>query len=330
MTTPNWYTSDAFKSTNLIAAFDEMPFVPMAMGQSGYFSNIQPINTTAAWIERSGKSLALLDVKPRGSEGQSIEGDKRTGNYFKVPHIPARSEILADEIQDVRAWNSETNLQSMSEEINKRNLKARWYFEYALEYHRLLSTQGLMMTHDGSIVSLYTEFGMTEDTVALALGTGSTKLLTKCAEIIDHVEDGLDGLPYTTIDAQVDSTMLVKLRTHTDFEKAYINWNNAVQLTGNPHTPVSFGGINWYRYKGTSAVKFAANEGRVIPRLANESNFVTAIAPADTNAAANTRGIPFYVMSEIMKGDKGMELLYQTNQLFVNLKPDACPKLTTN
>jgi hypothetical protein len=333
MATPNWITSDAFTQVSLTESFNELPFVPMQLGQSGLFSNIKRIPTKTAWIERSGKSLDLLSVSPRGSHGQDIKGDKRTGNYFDVPYIAARSEIYADEIQDVREWGSETGLKNINSEIAERQMKMRTYFEYTLEYHKLLSIQGLMMNSQNTTTSLYTEFNMTEDTVAMALGTGSTKLLSKCKDIIIHVEEGLDGLSYDAIDAYVDDEMLLKLRTHEDFEKSYINWNSGAMLTGKWDAPIRYGEINWYRYRGTSAVKLSASTGRVVPRLTNQSMFMTVIAPADTVDAVNTLGIPFYMSSAEIKRDAdiiGRVMSAQTNQLFVNLKPDACVKLTTN
>jgi hypothetical protein len=108
-----------------------------------------------------------------------------------------------------------------------------------------------------------------------------------------------------------------------------LNWQNNV-LTVNPNTPFEFCGFQIFRYRGTSAVKMTASTARVVPVLANGSIFHTAIAPADTMSAVNTLGQPFYVTSELLDHDKGVELTAQTNQLIVNLKPDACVKITAS
>lgn len=327
MPTPNPFESDVFKSTSLTKAVNELSYVPRQLGQSGLFSNESRLTTTTAWVEFSGKGLELLDVKPRGGITNEIEVNKRKAHPFKIPHIPARATILADEVQDVREFGSEVALSNIQTVINQRLLKIQQDFEYTTEYHRLQAILGNLMTADQGIVSLYTLFSLSEQTVAFALGTTTTKLLGKCQDVFEAVESALAGSQYSGVDVFCSSGFFKSMQTHTDFDKAY-QFFQASTLSKDPLAPFNYGGINWIRYRGDSTVKVPDNEARAVPRLVGDSVFNVAYAPADTLDAVNTIALPYYAQSIPFRNNKGVELEGQSNVLNLNTRPDACIKLT--
>jgi hypothetical protein len=85
-------------------------------------------------------------------------------------------------------------------------------------------------------------------------------------------------------------------------------------------------GITWEWYSGTSACNLGSI-GRVVPEGVR-GLFITRNAPANTSAAVGTLGRPYYVTSEPMDHDQGIELKGQANPLSICTRPAAVIDVT--
>jgi len=103
----------AFSLTTLTAVINNLPFKPARIGQLGWFEELGIAETTAK-IEQLNGSLGLVSTAPRGGVGEVILGDKRNELTFSVPHIPALAGLDADELQNLRAFGTENQLDSVS------------------------------------------------------------------------------------------------------------------------------------------------------------------------------------------------------------------------
>ncbi len=126
-------------------------------------------------------------------------GDKRTIRTIKVPHLPERATIMADEVQSVRAFGSESQVQAVNTIRDERLAKMKRQIEYTIEAHRLAAIMGSYYDAAGNVSSLFTEFGVSQTTVNMALTTSTTKVRTKVQEVIDAIELSLDGLAFSGI-----------------------------------------------------------------------------------------------------------------------------------
>lgn len=323
----NVFESDAFTLQSMTAAITHLPFTPSLISGMGVFEEAG-ISTTTALVEEVKGTLALVEVKPRNSQGQVVNDDKRKVYPFVVPHMPERATVMADEVQGVRAFGTESEMRTVLGVRDAKLLKMRRNIDYTLESHRLAAVKGNYIDANGAEVSLATAFGVSAPTpISFALATAGTEIQAKCYETVEAVEAGLGGDSYTSIDVICGTTWWKDFITHPNVKAAYANWTAAVQLSRDPRTPLEFGGLRFMRYRGTSAVKVADTEAHVIPRGV-PGLFLTRFAPANYVETVNTIGLPYYAKAELLPMGKGVAIEAQANALNICTRPAALVKLT--
>src|SRR5699024_10027897 len=110
-------------------------------------------------VEHQSGLLQLVPSTARGGPGKVVGADKRKARSFIVPHLPQRGAILADEVQNVRAFGSENEAQAVQTVVNNRLASMRRNLDATIEYHRLGAIKGLILDADGSeIYDLFAEF----------------------------------------------------------------------------------------------------------------------------------------------------------------------------
>jgi hypothetical protein len=101
---------------------------------------------------------------------------KRKLRFFTIPHIPHDDVVLPEEVQGIRAFGSETELQAMANVITDHLQSMRNKHAITLEHLRMGALNGVILDADGSeLVNLYSEFEITPKVVSFALGTATTK-----------------------------------------------------------------------------------------------------------------------------------------------------------
>src|SRR5512145_1102046 len=142
-------------------------------------------------------------ISASGAPGTRMTRDKRKARVLKIPHIKLEDTIKADEVQNVREFGSADQLRAIETLRNQHLAKAARSLDATLEYHRMGALKGLVLDADATTVlfNLFTEFGRAQTTIALGLGTATTKVRKKVLEIKDRIEELLGGQPYTAIRA---------------------------------------------------------------------------------------------------------------------------------
>jgi hypothetical protein len=320
------FKSDGFSLMSLTAAINAQAYTPAVLADSGLFQE-EGVTTLDVSIESDGKTVGLVAVQPRNAPPQVVVGDKRAIRSFRVPHLPERGHIMADEVQGIRAFGSENVSQSINAIRDERLLKMRRQIDYTIESHRLAALMGNYYDAAGNVTSLFTEFGVSQQTVAMALPTSTTPVRTKCQQIINAIETTLDGIPFSGIDVYCGATFWTSLIEHSALKQTVLNWNAAADLRADPRNPISFGGLRFIRYRGTTAVKIADTEAYAVPTGVSDL-FITRFAPANYVETVNTKGIPYYAKVEPMEMNKGVNIEAQSNPLNLCTRPAAIIKLT--
>ena len=324
----NVFDPSAYSLQELTLAMNNVPYTPTQITELGLFQE-EGIATLSALIEAENGVLSIVAVAPRNGPGQVVDADKRTVKDFSLPHLPQRGAVMADQVQGVRAFGSENMAQTLLNVRNKRLQKMRQQIDYTMEYHRLTAILGNYINVNGTMVSLFTEFGVTEQTVDFVLGTATTKLDQKCLEVLEHIEAGLGGIPFSGAHAYCGSSFWNKLIAHAYIRETHLSTQTAANLRGDPRQIVDYGGIRWERYRGTGSVVIPTGEARVFPTGVDEL-FITRFGPANYEETVNTMGLPYYAKAERMKFDKGMELEAQSNPLNLCTRPASIVKIMTS
>jgi hypothetical protein len=108
----------------LTDAINQMPFVPGRIGQLGLFRE-QGVSTTSVMIEEREGNLTLVETTSRGAPAVQHVANKRKARSLSVPHIALEDTILADEVQNVRAFGSDNMLEGVQNVVNSRH-RCRW------------------------------------------------------------------------------------------------------------------------------------------------------------------------------------------------------------
>lgn len=324
------FNNDAFSVSSLTAAIQEVPYTPGRIGQLGLFLS-EGITTTTVQIEKNGNTLSLVSSKERGTPGVVVNADKRTMIPFNTIHLPQRATIGADAIQNVRAFGSESDVETVQTVVNTRLAKMRRDLDATIEHHKVGAIKGQILDADGTTVllDLFTAFGIAQQTKAMVLGTDTTKIRTKVLEVLDLIEDELGAATWTGVRVICGRTFFKAFVEHPLVKAAYERYQDGAALRNDPRAGFEFAGCIWEQYRGAvGAVKFVADaEAYAFPEGVPDM-FITRFAPADYMETVNTNGLPYYAKQEPMPFNKGVEIEAQSNPICLCTRPRAVIKLT--
>lgn len=320
------FESDVFSMQSLTAAINNVQYVPSQIGGMNLF-DADGISTTSMLIEKDGDSLGLVESTPRGAPGTVVGADKRTAVSFQAAHLPTVANVMADEVQNVRAFGTENSDEGVQQVVNRRLAKMAQRIDMTHEYHRLGAVMGKVMDSNGGVLyDLFQSFGMQQKTVPMALDTAETDPQSKALDIHEKTEEALGGLSYTGITVICGKTFWRKWITLPGVKEAYQRYQEGSQLRADPRDGFMFGGIFWERYRGGGKIKVPDTEAYTIPTGVLDL-FITRFAPGDYMEAVNTLGLPLYSSSHELAHNKGVELEAQSNPAHLCTKPSACIKL---
>lgn len=326
------FDSNAFTSRELTASINNPPEGQMVPTIIDSLFMEEGIATTVVEIEREGQTLALVEARERGTDGQVVNGDPRTMLPFKCLHLPQRATIKADEVQNVRAFGSKDRLQTVVEQVNKRLMKMRKQLDATIRFHRMGVIKGTIYDANGTrvLLNVFDAFGLTQQTKAMALTTDATKVRTKVIEAKRLSEDVIaDSGTITGWLCLCGRDFFTSLIDHDDVRDAYQFYSAQVKSTDPRRSGFSFADVEWREYYGKvgNQLYIGADDAYLIP-LGVDDLLITRFAPADYEETVNTVGLPYYAKQEPMRFAKGRELEAQSNPLNLCTKPRAIIKLT--
>lgn len=334
------FNDDAFGVVALTDAVNKIPFVPGRLGQLGLFSTTGIATTTVVIDEREGV-LTLIAPTPRGAPGTTIDKPKGVARGLTVPHFEVNDAVMAEEVQGVRAWGTESQLATVQGKVAERLLDHSNSFAATEEYARIGAIKGVITYADGSSLNLFTEFGVSqEDEIDFELdeNTGSAasgELRQKCADACRTIADNLGATPYTGVMAEVSDGFFDALLQHPEVVDSYKGTPMAQVLREGYVMPngekiygaFEFGGIVWENYRGkvgnTSFID--ANKAHIFP-IGVPGLFRTVYAPADYVETVNTLGQRLYSKQYPMPNGKGIHLDTQMNALHYCTRPKVLLK----
>lgn len=319
MVAMNVFDQDAFSGVSLTQGIEKVPFTPGLLGALGIFDP-RPIRTEAAAFEKRDGVISLIQTSERGAPLEEREREGRDIRYFATKRIAKGDTIKASEIQNIRAMGSETELQSVQNEIMHRyagptglinDLMLTW------EWHRLGAVQGIVLDADGSTLkNWFTEWSISQASeIDFELDEATTDVRAKCAAVVRAMARASKGAwieGRTEVHCLAGDTFYDNLRGHATVRDTYTGWENAQALraatvdpsNGGFGAPFYFGGIYWHNYRGTDGFSVSATSGKdqvgiaptkakFFPRFA-PGVFQQVMSPGESVDWANTLGQPYY------------------------------------
>ena len=334
----NVFKGDAFSVTSLTDAINEIEYRPSRIQELGLFEE-KPVSTTSVAIERVGDKIQLVPPTPRGGKGDVKEKQKRSMKYLGVPHFLREWSVLADEVQNVRAFGSESEVETVMSVVLDKVMDNMADIDVTREYHRLGALQGVVTYADESEMNLFTEFAVSQaaeidfdlDNASPASGV----LRQKCAAIVKATRDAMGGTPFARVHAFVGDTFFDQLISHKEVRETYLGWSEAKILRESyigadrgSYSILEFGGITFELYGAATTVGDGAKLGieatkaKFFP-VGARGMYKTYYAPAPYMETVNTLGRPFYAKQALLDLDKGVYGETQMNALDVCTRPKA-------
>lgn len=329
MATLDIFNNDAFSVTNLTQTIVDIPRVQTILGDSGLFTE-SGIATTTMMIERTGSSLRLVASAPRGGVGQPVSMGGRSLIPVSAIHLPQTGSVLADEVQGVRAFGKETEVESIMTVTRNKLAVMKGNLDLTLEYHRIGAIKGKILDADGTteIADMYTTFGVAQTTVNFVLGTATTRVKDKIADMAKAIRTKLGGRSAGMIEVLCSGSFFDSLTRHATIEKSFELFNqNSYARTDQRGSAFTFAGVTFREYLGGVGAQdfIAAGEAYAYPTGVT-GLFQTHYAPAPYMETVNSPGLPYYAKQEAMPFNKGIAMESQSNPINLCTLPEAVVK----
>ncbi len=217
----NPFDIDAFNMTSLTASINLLPNTYGKLEAMNLFPQ-KSVRTRNIAVEEQNGVLNLLPTQMPGGASTFEGRTKRKMRSFTIPHIPHDDVILPEEIQGIRAFGTENELEAMANVVTDHLQSMRNKHAITLEHLRMGALKGNILDADGStLYNLFDEFEITPKTVNFALGTASTDVKKKCLEVLRHIEDNLRGEFITGVHCLVSPEFFDALTSHSKVKEAY-------------------------------------------------------------------------------------------------------------
>ena len=329
MSTPDVFNSDLFSLRNLTASLKRIPYTPSVITGMNLFET-KGIDTTAVFIDIGNKAVNLVASTERGAPPAVVVGDKFESRPFQTIHLPQRSTLLADAVQNVRSFDSEDSTDGVQMKITELLEKHKRNIVLTKENLMFGAVKGLVTDADGStLLDLHAAMGTAPTEYDFELDNDSTEVRNKIVQLERLIEDRLDGIPFTSVEVLCGHELFDALVAHPEVKATWVELNSSENNRANLRRGFSYAGMMFREYRPGQGVTIEPNEGWAIP-MGVDSMFLGRYAPADYNETVNTMGLPFYSKSRELPYGKGMEIETQSNPLFLCTRPNAVPRIGLN
>lgn len=330
----NPFNNPAFSMSSLTAAINIIPNRFGRIEALKIFPD-KPVRTRQVMVEEQNGVLNLLPTMPVGAPGTVGIRGKRAMRSFVVPHIPHDDVVLPEEVQGIRAFGSETEMETIASVMARHLQTMRNKHAITLENLRMGALKGVILDADGSVIyDLFKEFDITPAVVNFELANANSNVKKACANVLRHFEDNLKGEFMTGVHCLCSPEFFDSLTDHGKVKDAFAYSQQRAVLIDDMRSGFTFGGVTFEEYRGQATDMngvtrrfIAAGEAHAFP-LGTVDTFSTYYAPADFNETANTLGQALYAKQEPRKFDRGTDLHTQSNPLPMCHRPGVLVKLT--
>ncbi len=293
----NIFDSKAFDLVSMLNAIDRVEYRPNRL-QSLNLTTQEPVRTTAVSIEkRKEGALKLVPTTPRATPLTRLNGEQRDLRSFETRRVGEFDKMYAHEIQNVRAFGSESELQQMQSEVARRLERLDADISLTEEHMLLGMIQGRVIDADGSLIyDWFDEWGVTEagEVNFDFAGRGESDIglfRQDCRDIKRRMRDNAKGMTMTGVHALCGDEFYDSLVTHPAMQETY-KYQEGARLRDQISETFTFGGITFENYRGTddkSTVAIEADKARFFPTGAR-GLFLDVRAPGESFAVANQPG----------------------------------------
>ncbi len=326
----NIFNSDLFSFTSLTSAVNMIPEKPHQLGQ--WFNwNGQGVNTTSIIVEELEGRLAVIPSAARGTVGKGQANPKRKARSFVIPHYPHYDMIKATEVQGVRAFGSSSDFETVEAKLAEKYVSMRDNHDVTEEFAKAGAISGILRDADGSVIyDWHQEFKVSRNTHDIDFTDVSINLRDELIAAKRKGEKAIGGtLLYSGWKLVCTPTIFSAITSHPSIVAAYERWQDGAFLRADNRKGFMIADdieVVSYHNNTVGSVEFITEgESYLVPN--SQNLFQSRFAPADTMEAANTIGLPLYMMSEPMDFGRGVDLATEQNAIYYAVLPKAIVRI---
>lgn len=315
------------KEFGIVSLTSSINLQPQTAGRLARHFTKRGIRTTTAAIEEKYGKLSIIQSAARGSQPNLTSQPKRKMRSFTIPHLPLDDQVLAADVQDLRAFGTEDQLAGVNQLIDEKAEGLAADHETTWEWHRCGAIQGNVYDADLSLIHNYfQEFGVTETVININSSVAGS-FRRGATAICNAVDDALGSMTNTGITAYCGDQFWDAFTNDPQVQGPFDRYQNGEFARQDTRKSFNLWDIDWelYRYKLGNRYFIPRDVCRIV--VEGRKMFEHISAPADTLKAANTIGKPMYMMQEPMPFDKGIVLHSQSNPLMLPARPKTLIKV---
>ena len=221
--------ADSFKTTDFTGAINEEENHFGFVNGQGLFESTGTTEK-AIVFDKNTHNITLLPQVNRGSHSQTT-GKERAVETFSLPltYFKHLDTLTAEDILSWRAPGT-TDKETVARAAAEKTTDMRLLGDQMKEYLKLQALKGIFKTPDGTVVAdMFTEFGVTQESVNFELNNSATDVNTKISELKRLVKAGLKSSTMTGVDVYLDENSFDMLTSHPSM-RSYYNFDGASRV----------------------------------------------------------------------------------------------------
>lgn len=296
----NVFSQNAFSAISMTAAIQEIETVPGLLGSLGLFTP-NPIRTTDFLVEKRGQTLKVIPTTERGSPRTRRTIDRRNARNFSTVRLAESDRLMADDLQGIRAFGKETELEAVQTEIARRQMILNTDLSLTKERHMLSAINGILLDADDSeIYDFFDEFSLTQAGEINFDWAAKTDVKGFVAQNVKRpIIRALGGRAAAGMEiiALCGDEFFDALQANAEYRATYLQTEAARSLlVDNVFEEVRAWGVRWINYRGTddnSTVAIGTDKCKIFPRGV-PNLFQAVYSPAEGFDFVNTLGLERY------------------------------------
>lgn len=321
--------SNKFEVRALTAAVNNLDIPKTRIAELGLFQE-KGIRTTTVEIEFKDGQIQIVEEAERGEDGKPLDDPERKIVTFKAIHLPVPGKIMADDVLNMRAFGSESEIEELQTLIDEKSELARMSIDATIEYFRIGAIFGKVIGKNGNtLVDLFKVFDL-----KVADGESSVDfnkpLRSQLVQVVRDSESHQKGIKAKRYRAFCTPDFIDELMEDEGFVKAFERANNGQVLRDDIRPGVFWQGVYWEEYDtkvGKKDFLKDRNYGAVVFPEDKPNFLLTRFAPANYNETVGTVGLPYYGAAEPLSLNKGIKMENQSNPINVCTSPLAVRRI---
>lgn len=316
--------------------------------EMNYF-NERSTSQTSIVFDVNAHTITLLPQLNRNSREKTYGKDRRvTTHALPLFYYNHGDNITPEDVQGWRMPGLPNSGETLDNVRMEKFMDMRLAADQTDEYLKIQALKGISMSPDGTTqANMYTLLGITPTSVDFELGTPSTDIDAKIAEVKRHITSNTKtGGAIAGIDVLVDDSWFDKFIAHPRIREVYNQYQNSgvQQLRDDLSTYYSWGVTDMFMHRGVRFISYSPEFN--LPQGGTERAFDTdqGIAfptgvrdlfrgyygPANTLSGANNMGQPMFMTEFRDPKDKFIDLELEMTKLYFCTKPAAVVQVTTS